>query len=948
MAKKKVLLVDSDPRSLRVLEVSLRKAGYNVTCANDGTTALEIIEHQAPDLVIAETKLPKMDGYAFVRRLRERSDWSSLPVIFLAAQRSVEDKIRGLELGVEDYLTKPIFVRELLARVNVVLARRTQESLSDHRPSGTLKTRFAGSIHDMTVVDLIQTFEISRKSGTITFKSGSRLGYVWFKDGRLIDADTGTLRGEEAVYRMLVWSEADFEVDFGAVDREELVEQPTSVLVMEGMRRADEWGRLVEQIPPLTSTFEVDHEKLIERLSEIPDELNGILRLLDGRRTLMEVVDDSPFEDLSTMATLSKLYFEGLLVPSEPAHIPPAKLPNVAPLAPLPDSAHAPPTVAEPFVQAPSAQPAPPSAGVFVDPTATPPPSLEPTPMTAEPPPQAPKRTGIVTRPLPLPPGVRSSASSAPPARSAHGGRARTPYTPAAMRGPAGEVRTLKLPPIAPIAEPTVPRDTQKMNVEDRPKPETGAAISNAPARSTVPIDGSKTQPMAAMRLGVSERPSGSGHPPTPVAEANEVTEIDASTAIAASAGDGSAEHEDDSVQLGKGGPAPIELVDPSDVEDAYSVPRMAAASPVASSTKEIVFAKAPAAVEWDGGPRKKSGAAAAPHAHDAGHEDDEHDENDENDEEHEGGEYDEEHGAEHDHAEHDDDDAAFHGPSVRPAAAGPEWLEDAVEDQRTPPKRMSGKAVAVALMAVTAAFALLALYARYTYRGDHDTQTGLGLPLRDSPSASAGSFAMPTASTSPVPSGAATNAAPTTTTTATTTATPASTDVAVATTATANGTPTGTPTPTSPVTTAGTSAPTAATAPAPTVATSAVAAGNPGPQPGTQPGTRPSTSDPAGTAPRVDAPDASGTAAADAFTQQAQKALDNEKDPHAASRAADLAAQATKRDPTNAEAWLTLGAAYQTLGSKNRAQSAYRTCAKQGVGPRVAECRALAGLPPE
>jgi DNA-binding response OmpR family regulator len=935
LAKKKVLLVDSDPRSLRVLEVSLRKAGYNVTCANDGIAALEIIEHQAPDLVIAETKLPKMDGYAFVRRLRERGEWSSLPVIFLAAQRSVEDKIRGLELGVEDYLTKPIFVRELLARVNVVLARRTQESLSDHRPSGTLKTRFAGSIHDMTVVDLIQTFEISRKSGTITFKSGSRLGYVWFKDGRLIDADTGTLRGEEAVYRMLVWSEADFEVDFGAVDREELVEQPTSVLVMEGMRRADEWGRLVEQIPPLTSTFEVDHEKLIERLSEIPDELNGILRLLDGRRTLMEVVDDSPFEDLSTMTTLSKLYFEGLLVPSEPVRIPAVQLPNVVPIAPLPDSADAPPTVAEPFVQAPSAQPAPPSAGVFVDPTATPPPSIEPTPMTAEPPPQAPKRTGIVTRPLPLPPGVRASTSSPPPARSAHGGRARTPYTPAAMRGPAGEVRTLKLPPIAPIAEPIVPRDTQKMNVEDLPKPESGGAMSNPPARPTVPIDGSKTQPMAAMRLGVSERPSGSSHPPTPVAE---ITEIDASTAIAAAAGDGSGAHADDSVQLGKGGPAPIEFVDPSDVEDASSVPPMPAASPVASGTKEIVFAKAPAAVEWDGGRKRDERSDEA---------DDEEQDDEEHDEEH-----DEEYVAAQ-HAEHDDDDdAAHHGPSVRPAAAGPEWLEDAVEDERTPSKRMSGKSVALALVAVTAAFALLALYARYTYRGDHDTQTGLGLPLRESPSASAGSVASASASptANPVPTGASTTSATAPATTATTTAAPTSTDSAVAATAPPNGTVTGTPTPTSPVTTAGTSAPTAATAPAPTVATTVAAAGNPGSQPGTQPGGAHPTapSDPAGTPPRVDGADASATAAADAFTQQAQKALDNEKDPHAASRAAELAAQATKRDPTNAEAWLTLGAAYQNLGSKNRAMGAYRTCAKQGVGPRVAECRALAGLPPE
>ncbi|HVJ89339.1 MAG TPA: response regulator, partial [Labilithrix sp.] len=277
MAKKKILLVDADPRSMRVVEVSLRKAGYNVACAENGEDALEIVSAQSPDLIVCDTTLPKLDGYALVRRLKDRSEFAALPVIFLASQRSVEDKIRALELGVEDFLTKPIFVRELLARVNVVLARRAQDVIASQKPS-TLQARFAGSIQDMTVVDLLQTFELSRKSGTITFKSGARLGYVWFHEGKVIDAEVGALRGEEAVYRILVWSEADFEVDFGPVDREDVVEVTTSALLMEGMRRADEWGNLVEQLPSLDSVFEVNHERLLDRLSEIPDELNGILR----------------------------------------------------------------------------------------------------------------------------------------------------------------------------------------------------------------------------------------------------------------------------------------------------------------------------------------------------------------------------------------------------------------------------------------------------------------------------------------------------------------------------------------------------------------------------------------------------------------------------------------------------------------------------------------------
>ncbi len=313
MAKKKLLLVDADPRSVRVLEVSLKKAGYSVTTADDGVDGLAKVDVCSPDLILSDTRLPNLDGYAFVQKLKARPEWASIPVVFLTSQKSVEDKIRGLELGVEDYLTKPIFVRELLARVNLLLARRTQENIATRSAPGG-RTHFSGSIHDMAVVDLLQTFEVSRKSGVVHLKSGHQQANIYFHDGKIVDAEVSHLRGEEAVYRTLIWNEAEFEVEFCSVTNEDVVGTSTQGILMEGMRRVDEWGRLCEQLPPLTTLFEIDHAELLERLSEIPDELNGILRLFDGKRSLYEVVDESPFEDLSTLSTISKLYFEGLLV----------------------------------------------------------------------------------------------------------------------------------------------------------------------------------------------------------------------------------------------------------------------------------------------------------------------------------------------------------------------------------------------------------------------------------------------------------------------------------------------------------------------------------------------------------------------------------------------------------------------------------------------------------
>ncbi len=316
MAKQKLLLVDADPRSVRVLEVSLKKAGYSVTTATDGLDALVKIESLTPDLILSDTRLPKLDGYALVRKLKDRPEWSAIPVVFLTSQKSIEDKIRGLELGVEDYLTKPIFVRELIARVNLLLARRTQENIAQSRPASLSgRTRFSGSIQDMAVVDLLQTFEVSRKSGVVHLKSGAHHAHVYFRDGKVVDAEMGRLRGEEAIYRALIWNEAEFEVEFApSIRNDDVIGSTTQAILMEGMRRVDEWGRLLEQLPPITTVFDIDHVQLLERLNEIPDELNGILRLFDGKRTLAQVVDDSPFEDLSTLSTISKLYFEGLLV----------------------------------------------------------------------------------------------------------------------------------------------------------------------------------------------------------------------------------------------------------------------------------------------------------------------------------------------------------------------------------------------------------------------------------------------------------------------------------------------------------------------------------------------------------------------------------------------------------------------------------------------------------
>ncbi|MDQ3367134.1 MAG: DUF4388 domain-containing protein [Myxococcota bacterium] len=297
---------------MRVLEVSLRKAGFTVTAATSVQDALDKLEIHTPDLIISEATFTDSDGFELPRRVRATPDWADIPFIFLTAEGSIENKIRGLELGVDDYLTKPIYIKEIVTRINILLQKR-QRLRFEERKDG--HTRFAGRVADMPVVDVIQTIEISRKSGVIQFTGErGRQATIYFRDGRMIDAEAGSLQGEDAIYRLLTWSEGDFEVVFRTVRRREVITTSSQGLLMEGMRRLDEWSRLLEQLPPLSHRFEVDAAELAQRLGDVPDDNNNILRLIDGKRTLTEVIDGSDVGDLECLQAISRLYFEELLL----------------------------------------------------------------------------------------------------------------------------------------------------------------------------------------------------------------------------------------------------------------------------------------------------------------------------------------------------------------------------------------------------------------------------------------------------------------------------------------------------------------------------------------------------------------------------------------------------------------------------------------------------------
>ncbi|MFC1869700.1 response regulator transcription factor [Chloroflexota bacterium] len=118
MDKTHILVVDDDPAISRLLHANLKPRGYEVTTAADGKEALKAVEKEFVDLIILDIMMPELDGVEVCRRVRE---WSKTPIIILSARGDEKDKVKCLELGADDYLTKPFGIAELLARVKTAL-----------------------------------------------------------------------------------------------------------------------------------------------------------------------------------------------------------------------------------------------------------------------------------------------------------------------------------------------------------------------------------------------------------------------------------------------------------------------------------------------------------------------------------------------------------------------------------------------------------------------------------------------------------------------------------------------------------------------------------------------------------------------------------------------------------------------------------------------------------
>jgi DNA-binding response OmpR family regulator len=179
--KTTIVTADDDPQLLRLIARNLQFEGYDVLTASDGKQALELIEQHVPDLVVLDVMMPKMDGFTVCQRVRE---FSSVPIIIVTARGQDQDKVRGLDLGADDYLTKPFSVEELAARVRAVL-RRAQFTGGEQ----THAMRTTTTIGDLTIDYAQHLVTMAGHEVPLTPIEYRLLAYLGQNAGRVVTQD---------------------------------------------------------------------------------------------------------------------------------------------------------------------------------------------------------------------------------------------------------------------------------------------------------------------------------------------------------------------------------------------------------------------------------------------------------------------------------------------------------------------------------------------------------------------------------------------------------------------------------------------------------------------------------------------------------------------------------------------------------------------------------------
>jgi response regulator RpfG family c-di-GMP phosphodiesterase len=225
------LLVEPDPEETTVLELRMIERGFEVKVARTADQAIKALERGEVEVVVSELDLKPQDGFALLAEVRRHEWGKDLPWVIVTARASAADAKRAFELGVSDFVTKPLATDLFVAKLRQIMQREARS----RAPRGV-----SGSLTEMGLPEIVQVLWHGRKTGSLKIRAGAEHGEIHFVDGAIHNAMWGSLRGEEAFYGMLTLASGDFQLDPSFRAAAAIIQASPEALLLEGMRRLDE------------------------------------------------------------------------------------------------------------------------------------------------------------------------------------------------------------------------------------------------------------------------------------------------------------------------------------------------------------------------------------------------------------------------------------------------------------------------------------------------------------------------------------------------------------------------------------------------------------------------------------------------------------------------------------------------------------------------------------
>ncbi|MBI3184994.1 MAG: tetratricopeptide repeat protein [Myxococcales bacterium] len=315
-----VLVVDPGDSSRSTLQTTLAREGFEVVAV---TSAAEGSRQLAPGrpipwAVVAEAELHGEDGFAFCGRLRAERRTAQLPILLLGRRPEGFHGELASGAGADDYLARPVFAKDVVALVRLATAPRGLD--------GAL--RLSTSV--VPIPHLLRALLAGVRSGRLELKT--RKGDLAFRRGKVIAASFDSLRGPEALARLLLLADGEYQVTLGPSLERGSMRYGLKELVSGAFPRILRWQALLARSVPLDAVLAVDFAQLAQCLDQLPDGINPLVRLFDGKRSVRDALVDSELSEATTLEVATRLYAMGVIapVPKEQVHeVPPLPEPRL-------------------------------------------------------------------------------------------------------------------------------------------------------------------------------------------------------------------------------------------------------------------------------------------------------------------------------------------------------------------------------------------------------------------------------------------------------------------------------------------------------------------------------------------------------------------------------------------------------------------------------------------